>query len=172
MFRQIFLAIALSLTAPAVSAQSVQDQIISQLQAQGFSRIEIYNTLLGRVRLKAYSTTLERELVFNPATGQILRDVWVDRSDGDTKARVSDPTGRRDDRSGSGSGGGDDRSGSNRGSDDDDDDDDDDRSGSNSGSSADRDDDDDDRRGRGRGRGRGGDDDDDDDDDKDDDDDD
>jgi hypothetical protein len=59
------------------AAQTVQDSIISQLQNQGFTQIEVSRTLLGRVILKATSSQLERELVFNPTTGEILRDYWV-----------------------------------------------------------------------------------------------
>jgi hypothetical protein len=59
------------------AAQTVQDSIISQLQNQGFTQIEVSRTLLGRVILHATSSQLERELVFNPTTGEILRDYWV-----------------------------------------------------------------------------------------------
>ncbi|MCB5199495.1 hypothetical protein LGQ03_09605 [Loktanella sp. TSTF-M6] len=145
--------------APAwVSAQSVEDQIVTQLRAQGFTQIEMNRTLLGRVQLRALSPTLDREMIFNPATGEILRDSWTRRSSGNTVPRVAQPFSNRDrddddrDRN-------DDRDDDRKRSDDRDDD---------RKRSADRDDDDDDKgRGRGRGRGRGGDDDDDDDDDDD-----
>ena len=179
--------IALFLLLPGLAtAQSVQDQIVSQLTAQGFTRIEVSRTLLGRVKIEARSATLERELVFNPVTGEILRDYWEDRDDGSAAApRVLIPrVGDDDDRpttsaaasAGRGSGSG--NSGGSSGSSRDDDRADDDRSGSGNGGGSsrsddrddddsaeddraadDRDDDRDDDSGRGRGRGRGGDDD-------------
>ena len=167
------LLMALLLAMPGLAAaQSVQDQIVSQLTAQGFTRIEISRTLLGRVKIEARSARLERELVFNPVTGEILRDYWEDRDDGGSATpRVLIPrAGDEDDDRGtvttsSSSGPSNSGSGS-TGSSRDDDRDDDDRSGRDS--DDDRSDSDDDRAdddraeddsGRGRGRGRGGDDD-------------
>ena len=171
------LLMALLLAMPGLAAaQSVQDQIVSQLTAQGFTRIEISRTLLGRVKIEARSARLERELVFNPVTGEILRDYWEDRDDGGSATpRVLIPrAGDEDDDRGTvttssaaGPSGGASNSGSgSTGSSRDDDRDDDDRSGRDS--DDDRSDSDDDRAdddraeddsGRGRGRGRGGDDD-------------
>lgn len=115
------LAICLVLVgAPHVAAaQSVQDQIVTQLRDQGFEEISLNRTWLGRVRVIALRDELRRELVFNPQTGEILRDYSVilsgDDDDDDTKApRLFNPSG----------GGG--SSGGSGGEDDDDDDDDDD----------------------------------------------
>ena len=167
------LLIALFLLTPGfAAAQSVQDQIVSQLTAQGFTRIEVSRTLLGRVKIEARSPRLERELVFNPVTGEILRDYWEDRDDGGSVSprvlipRVGDDGDRgtvtaassgKGGSSGGNSGSGSSSSGSG-GSDGDRADDD--RSGhggggdDRTGSDDDRSDDD---SGRGRGRGRGGD---------------
>ena len=91
MVRLLLLLLMLAVPAGA-SAQSVQDQIIDQLAGQGFTRIEVSRTLLGRVRLRALSATLDRELIFNPATGEILRDSWQQRrSDRAVVPRLSDP---------------------------------------------------------------------------------
>jgi hypothetical protein len=38
---------------------------------------------LGRIRVIAYRDDLRRELVFNPQTGEILRDYWRTIEDGD-----------------------------------------------------------------------------------------
>ncbi|MFZ3581070.1 PepSY domain-containing protein [Loktanella sp. DJP18] len=145
-----YLLIVLLLLAPAAAqAQSVQDQIMTQLTAQGFTRIEVSRTLLGRVKIEARSPTLERELVFNPSTGEILRDYWQDRDDDDgsrPRVRISQANDDRDgadDNSGRGSfssGGGDDRADDGDDRDDDSDDRDDDGD--------DRDDDTDDNSGR------------------------
>lgn len=165
------LLIALFLLTPGfAAAQSVQDQIVSQLTAQGFTRIEVSRTLLGRVKIEARSPRLERELVFNPVTGEILRDYWEDRDDGGSVSprvlipRVGDDGDRGTVTAASsgkgGSSGGNSGSGSSGSGGSDDDRADDDRSGhggggdDRTGSDDDRSDDD---SGRGRGRGRGGD---------------
>ena len=122
--RAIFLIVGLLFAGPAIAqTRSVQDQIVSQLEQQGFNDIELSRTFLGRIRIEAYSDTLVRELVFNP-TGEILRDYWQDRVDDKATApRVMNPDRSRDstdnrsnanaasrDRSISDSGGSDDRS--------------------------------------------------------------
>lgn len=162
MKRAIFavcLAALTGLAAPAV-AQTAQDSIIAQLTEQGFTRIQVGRTFLGRVRIVATSADYSREIVFNPHTGEILRDYWDDLDDSDAgfQGRLATPgggsSGADRDRDGDGSGSGSGSGGRDR-DDDDDDDRDEDR---NDDRDDDRDDDDDDDGGKGRGRGRGGDD--------------
>ena len=95
--RAIFLVVGLLFAGPAIAqTRSVQDQIVSQLEQQGFSEIELSRTFLGRIRIEAYSDTLVRELVFNPTTGEILRDYWQARDDDKATApRVMNPDRRR-----------------------------------------------------------------------------
>ena len=107
-------------------AQSVEDQIVSQLRAQGFEKIEVSRSLLGRTVLRATSDQFDREMVFNPATGEILRDLVTRRLSSDDRPAVIVPDVRgrddeddREDRSSSSSRRG---SGSGSGSDDDRDD--------------------------------------------------
>ena len=97
MMRKLILIVGLLFAVPAVAqSKSVQEQIIEQLAQQGFSEIEVARTFLGRVRIQAYSDTLVRELVFNPVTGEILRDYWQDRdAEKATVPRVIDPNRRR-----------------------------------------------------------------------------
>jgi uncharacterized membrane protein YgcG len=130
---------------PAHAATS-QERIVAELRDQGFGRIEIRRTLLGRVRIVATSRTYEREIILNPATGVILRDYWsaIEAGGPDGSGRPSGGS-DRDDRSGSdssgsgsdgggggggggGSSGGGDSSGASGDDDDDDDDSDDDDS--------------------------------------------
>ena len=59
-----------------VHAQSIQDSIVMQLQEQGYTDIIVNRTLLGRIRVVARNQSYERELVFNPTTGELLRDYW------------------------------------------------------------------------------------------------
>ena len=54
--------------------QTVKD-LVAQLSAAGFRYIEIRRTFLGRARFVAYSTSEVREVVINPTTGEVLRDL-------------------------------------------------------------------------------------------------
>ncbi len=90
--------LALVLTASSANAQSAQDRIVQQLQDQGFDQITISRTFLGRIRIEAYSDTHERELVFNPNTGNILRDYWEPfGEDGDDDGSSDDDDDDQDD---------------------------------------------------------------------------
>lgn len=160
------LAVAAGLLGPPAHAASTEDGIVAELREQGFARIEIRRTLLGRTRIIATSPGYDREIVLNPSTGVILRDFWRARDGVDERGRsnlVGGPALRGgDDRSSSGSGRDD-----NDDDNDDDDDDDNDSSGSgsggdggNSGSGSD-DDDDGDSSGSGSSGGDDSDDDDD-----------
>ncbi len=106
MLRICLICLALLGAPSAVVAQSIESQMISQLTDQGFDDLEITRTLLGRVRIIGYSDTYRRELVFNPATGEILRDYLVAIS-GTSRAapRLFDPSDGSGGNSGTGGGG-------------------------------------------------------------------
>ena len=89
------------LTAPMAFAQSYADQIVHQLSAQGFSDITVEITLLGRIRIKGHNGQGLREIIMNPHTGEILRDMWIDANGNAILPRLAAP-GRGED-SGSGS---------------------------------------------------------------------
>jgi hypothetical protein len=147
------LVVAAGLLGPPAHAASTEEGIVAELREQGFSRIEIRRTLLGRTRIIATSPAYEREIVLNPASGVILRDFWTVRGStgGDGPSSLVGRPNLRD---------GDNRSASGTGRDDDDDD-----SGSSSGSSGGSSDDDDDDDGGGDSGGNDSDSDDGDDDD-------
>ena len=138
------LVIAAGLLGPPANAATSEQSIVSELREQGFTRVEIRRTLLGRTRIVATSPTYEREIILNPASGVILRDYWKVRgaagNDGPSSL-VGGPNlrdgGNRSasDNSGRGSSG--------SGGDDADDDDDDDSDSGSSGSDSDSDDNDD-----------------------------
>lgn len=91
--------------ATAAFAATAADQIVSQLRDQGFSQIEVERTWLGRTRILAQRGDANREIIFNPATGEILRDLWLskgDKSEPNIKIRSEQGGGN------SGHGGGDD----------------------------------------------------------------
>lgn len=70
------LAFAGVLLASPVLADGRVDAITQQLAAQGYDQIKVSKTFLGRVRVEAQRKGLEREIIFNPRTGEILRDYW------------------------------------------------------------------------------------------------
>lgn len=80
MDRRIFLsALCVSLAcASAGYAASYEDSVVTQLRAQGYGKISIERTLLGRVRILAQMGATKREIILNPRTGEILRDIVLD----------------------------------------------------------------------------------------------
>lgn len=134
-----------------VLAADFADAVVAQLQQQGYGRIETEVTWLGRVRIVAERDNASREIILNPRTGEILRDLWL-LTNGQAGRSLLIGSGEDDDKDGSGSGqgqSGDDGSdgddsgddGSDDGSDDDSDDDGSDNSGSGSSGSDGGDDD-------------------------------
>lgn len=112
-FLVLVTAFSLSGTLPAWADK--EDDIIERLVEAGFGQIEVSRTLLGRVRIVATKGNIRRELVINPRTGEILRDVTLVAED-DKSSGSSDGVGRS---SNDGSGSDDDVSGNDGGSEDD-----------------------------------------------------
>jgi hypothetical protein len=137
----VILALALTGTGQARADEPV-DRILRDLKRLGYQTVSVERTLLRRTRILAQSPEAQREIIVNPNTGEILRDLWIPLS------AVSSSGDSRDLLDGKGG------SGSGSGSDDDDDDDDDD----NSGHGSDDGDDGDDNGGHGNGGGDEGDD--------------
>lgn len=120
--------------ASGAMAQGYADDVVQQLKVQGYADISVETTFLGRVRIVAAADGGHREIILNPRTGEILRDLWIvaggaapkvtivdhsgsgsgSGSDGDNSGSGSDGgSGGGDDNGGSGNdGGGDDNSGS------------------------------------------------------------
>jgi hypothetical protein len=102
-------------------AASYADQVIAQLTKLGFSGISVEATWLGRIRIVGKRADGMREIVLNPRTGEILRDVWSPVSGSSARRLVIDDVeddGDHDNDGGGGDDGGDD-SGSDSGSHDD-----------------------------------------------------
>ena len=146
MNRRQFLLVgtAAALLPGAAFARDFADKIVRRLRRQGYSNISSSRTFLGRIRIVAWRGDESREIILNPYTGEILRDVWTaadgrlvpgtlegddrdDDSDDDKDDDGGDDDGGDDDKGGSsGSGGGSGSngsgsSGSGGGNDDDDD---------------------------------------------------
>ncbi len=51
-----------------------------KLQRQGFTEISVSYTLLGRSRIIAHGKRGTREIILNPKTGEVLRDLWTSAS--------------------------------------------------------------------------------------------
>jgi hypothetical protein len=84
--------VAFTVAGSPVAAQSMQETIVDQLVDQGFGKIRISTTLLGRTRIVATSPSKSREIIFNPRTGEILRDYWDDLDDDDHGVRLVSPS--------------------------------------------------------------------------------
>ena len=129
----------------AAQAKDFASSVIDQLRAQGYGSVEQERTLLGRVRITATRSDGQREIIINPKTGEILRDLWTPAKGGVAAVKIiGDDSGRTDDDNDS-SHGGDDSDG--------DDDHDGDGGGKDTGGDSD---DDNDQGGGGDGEGGGG----------------
>lgn len=94
------------LALPAFAASYV-DQILAQLRAQGFENIEVETTWLGRARIAAVRGGVNREIVVNPTTGEVLRDLWLSASGGGPRTITIGNESDADHGGNSGDGGGD-----------------------------------------------------------------
>ena len=66
----------LMLAMPAHAA-NFADQVARQLRNQGYREVVVATTLLGRARITGTRHGGTREIILNPKTGEILRDLWV-----------------------------------------------------------------------------------------------
>lgn len=77
--RLILAAIAfVALPVQAALADYVQD-LVAVLEDQGYREVSVERTLLGRTRILAVGKNGTRELILNARTGEVLRDIWIDR---------------------------------------------------------------------------------------------
>lgn len=132
MRRRVFLAALVGGMAAAgmAEARDRSDDIVRELKRKGYRVTEVSRTFLGRVRILATRDGGRREIIVNPVTGEILRDLWIARGQGDADGDWDDWDGdddRNNDR------GGDVDRDDDRGDDRDDDGDDDDRDGGSDG---------------------------------------
>jgi hypothetical protein len=85
MRRRVFLSgLVVFAFATQAFADTMTDAIVSQLRAQGYTEITVRRTFLGRIQVSAVSAKQRREIVFNPRTGEILRD-YSETLDGGTE---------------------------------------------------------------------------------------
>ena len=66
-------------------AQGLAEDFARQMARQGFVNIETEATWLGRTRITGTRNGGSREIIVNPNTGEVLRDLWLN-SDGQVRA--------------------------------------------------------------------------------------
>lgn len=124
--RQLLIGLALWPLAGPALARSVTDRVARDLARQGFTSIEVSRTLLGRDRVVATGPDGRREVIVNPRTGEILRDLWTPSDGSAAGSGLISPRSDEDDggrgrgrgRGRGGDDGGEDSSGDDKGSDD------------------------------------------------------
>lgn len=91
---------------PATIARADDDPAedwVEWLEDAGYRDIAVTRTLLGRVQIRARLGAETREIVLNPRTEEVLRDVWID-AQGATRPTGGPPNFQDDDRHNSGGG--------------------------------------------------------------------
>ena len=72
----------------AAFADSFEGSVVAQLRGQGYREINVERTMLGRVRIVAAKGPRTREIILNPRTGEILRDVLL-AADGQVEPEIA-----------------------------------------------------------------------------------
>ena len=85
-------------------ADSFEGSVVAQMRGQGYREINVETTMLGRVRIVGAKGGGTREIILNPRTGEILRDVVL-AEDGRVEPQISGDDGSGKGSSGSGSSG-------------------------------------------------------------------
>lgn len=86
MKRLVCSAILAAMAAPCFAQSTPADDIISALRSHGYRIVVQERTWLGRERVVAETSSKRREVVFNPGTGEIMRDYVVALARGDGTA--------------------------------------------------------------------------------------
>jgi hypothetical protein len=73
------------LAAAPVYASDYEEDVISYLRQQGYKNVTVSTTMLGRSKIVAINAKGRREIVLNPRTGEILRDLWMADSVGSSE---------------------------------------------------------------------------------------
>ena len=72
--RRFLIILALCLTAGPAMAKDVATAWVEQLTLDGYDDISVSRTWLGRTRIIAEKGEIEREIILNHRTGEVLRD--------------------------------------------------------------------------------------------------
>ena len=75
----LVLALMLGVAPVAAGAQALtKDDVIAELQNEGFIVVDTGTTLLGRLRITATGPEGTREVILNTRNGKVLRDVMIE----------------------------------------------------------------------------------------------
>ncbi|MDG1863179.1 MAG: PepSY domain-containing protein, partial [Yoonia sp.] len=86
--KKLMMTAAFAMTATASYAETVSEQVITQLQAQGFTHIEVKHGPT-QVKVEAYRDGMQFEAVYDAATGQVLMQEFGAADNNDTQQGVS-----------------------------------------------------------------------------------
>jgi hypothetical protein len=64
----------------AVAQALTEDEVIAELQSEGFRVVDTGTTLLGRLRITATGPEGTREVILNLRNGKVLRDVIIQQA--------------------------------------------------------------------------------------------
>lgn len=76
------------LTAGMARAASFEDSVVAELRSQGYTTILVERTLLGRIKISATRKSGRREIILNPRTGEVLRDLWIAAAGGSSVSSI------------------------------------------------------------------------------------
>jgi hypothetical protein len=88
MKRLLITGLMLFSTIDMALAESVSDRIFANLRAQGYFVVQQDRTWLGRIWVLARNKTVQREVVFDPTTGEVLRDYTVLLADLESQMQI------------------------------------------------------------------------------------
>lgn len=92
--RKILISLAFIVaTSSGAWADEITDRVVASLRAQGYVIVEMSHTWLGRMWILAQNGIYRREIVFNPGTGEVLRDYSVALATLDAKSRLANNSG-------------------------------------------------------------------------------
>jgi len=77
-----------AIAASTAAAAPYEDVVVAQLKSQGYNAITVERTLLGRVKITGQINTGRREIILNPRTGEILRDLWLAKFGGQDGPKI------------------------------------------------------------------------------------
>ena len=84
----VLTSVQIVIEAPKIAIRQTVQDLVEELKVSGFTYIEIRRTFLGRARIIAYSATEMREVIMNPTTGEVLRDLALE-STGDVPGNAT-----------------------------------------------------------------------------------
>ena len=79
-----------AIAASTAAAAPYEDVVVAQLKSQGYNAITVERTLLGRVKITGQINTGRREIILNPRTGEILRDLWLAKFGGQDGPKIGE----------------------------------------------------------------------------------